>query len=98
MNTNPTKTQGVYYRQDFAFSTNYLDYEIPDFRGRLARTVPMVVMPAPIVVPVQPVFAWGFAPPIGVGIWARPGWGRPWGWGGARPFAFARPGGRGIVR
>jgi hypothetical protein len=69
----------------------------PAFAPPPCGCVPMVVMPAPIVVPAQPVFAWGFAPPIGVGIWARPGWGRPWGWG-ARPFAFARPGGRAFVR
>ena len=60
--------------------------------------VPMVVIPAPILVPAQPVFAWGFAPPVGAGIYVRPGWVRPWGWGYARPFAFVRPGGRAFVR
>jgi hypothetical protein len=69
----------------------------PVFAPPVCGCVPMVVMPAPIVVPAQPIFAWGFAPAIGIGISARPGWVRPWGWG-ARPFAFARPGGRGFAR
>lgn len=43
MSMNPTEPRSLHYRQDFAFSTNYLDYEIPDFRGIIRRSVPVSV-------------------------------------------------------
>lgn len=43
--SNPTNERKYYYKQNFAFSTNYLDYEIPDFRGKVARAVPLLVLP-----------------------------------------------------
>ena len=59
MSDDPTEKRSYFFRQNFAFSTNYLDYEIPDFRGYLARTVPIVVMPhgAILDVKLQPLSA-----------------------------------------
>lgn len=45
MSTNPTEQRKLYYRQDFAYSTNHLDYEIPDFRGFISAAVPVLVVP-----------------------------------------------------
>lgn len=59
--------------------------------------VPMVVLPATVMVPAPPVvYAFGFPPAVGIGIYARPGWVRPYPY--ARPFAYGRPAGRPFVR
>ncbi len=58
MSTSPTEKRSYYYKQNFAFSTNYLDYEIPDFRGIINRTVPLLVLPTGILnVGFQPISA-----------------------------------------
>ncbi len=43
MSTNPMKEQEPFFSQDFAFSTNYLDYDIPDFRGIVNAAIPVLV-------------------------------------------------------
>lgn len=49
--SNPTEERKYYFKQNFAFSTNYLndDWKIPDFRGRIARAVPLLVMPNGVI-------------------------------------------------
>lgn len=49
MSTNPTEQRQPYFNQDFAFSTNYLDYKIPDFRGIINSAVPLLVLPTGIL-------------------------------------------------
>ena len=68
----------------------------PAFAPPTCVCVPMVVLPAPIMVPVRPLIVYGFAPVFATGAFARPGWVSPFGSG--RSFAYARPGVRVFVR
>ena len=43
MTTNPVEPRELYFSQNFAFSTNYLEYEIPDFRVVVEAAVPVLV-------------------------------------------------------